>query len=564
MSSRVSIYKSIKMILVLIIPFFLFDNCSGGFQSVSSQNASLASTSSGSTNPLSLPLVQSQNLSMTFLGSFKVPPGSGNQEFSYGGGAMSVNGTTMYLTGLYYYNSGNSDSGALGAIQIPSLSGTPAYDGSNGTATIITQPIIPVNASGTPILNCGQAASNTYCSLQGSLVYNGKLYISVAPFYDTRNGANGFILGADQDLSNWGVVNSASAPCLSGTSKQCTQRYFAGALGIVPPIWRPYLGGPCYEVNGPDLAIQSNAINGFGFATFNCGEYNSSGGSIPVKEGLDYYYDGLSRDPNKYELSYRNLTGPLPLSGTNGCTATLTAAPKNGTTNVVLTSGFAGCNTRASDGPYQINFSDGETRLVHMTLNNASVPDALFTCYNGVTGCTSFPALTNCPAGGCSTTVTFNPMGDNYFSEYDGPMGYGFIVPGTRSLIYISVHQYGPNEARGTGCNVNASGSNDTPISPDTKHYSRVQITAYDLKQIYQAEQGSIPVYSINPYSFWEFPNWQAAANTSNNCPSMRGNGSFFFDPNTDILYGTFSSNGYGYGDMIVDEWYIKPLGSTP
>ena len=518
-----------------------------------------------SVSPLDLPLVQSTNFSLTFLGSFQIPPGAKVNQFTYGGEAMSVNGTTMYMTGLYYFNNGANSSAALGAIQIPTLTGTPAYDGSNGSATIITNPLVPVDAAGNPTLNCGQASAKTYCVLQGSLVYNNRLYITVAPFYDTTNGANGFILGANTDLSGWGAVNSASTPCLSGSVTQCTQRYFAGALGVVPSIWQPYLGGPCYEVNGPYLAIESNAINGFGFSTFDCGAYNPAGGAIPVSESLDYYYGGVTpREPSPYMLQYRSFSGPFPLSGGGGCAGLLAAAPQNGDTVVTLAAGFAGCDGAGGDGPYQVTFSDGEQRLVHLTNGNANVPDKLYTCNYGVTGCTSFPALTNCPAAGCSEAVSINPVGDNYFSEYDGPMGYGFIVPGSRSLLYISIHEYGSDGARGSGCNKNASGSNDTPVPGDTAYYRRVQITAYDLDQLYEARQGQIPVYSISPYSFWDFPNWRTAANAPDNCAALAGNGSFFFDPATNILYGTFSSNDYGYGNMVVDEWKVNPLGPSP
>lgn len=37
-------------------------------------------------DPLSLPLVQANNFSLTFLGSFKVPQGTGDGQFAYGGG----------------------------------------------------------------------------------------------------------------------------------------------------------------------------------------------------------------------------------------------------------------------------------------------------------------------------------------------------------------------------------------------------------------------------------------------------------------------------------------------
>ncbi len=621
-------------------------------------------------SPLNLPLVTSSTSLLTFLGSFKVPAGTGDA-FSYGGGAMSVNGTTMYLTGDYR---------TFGSVQIPTLgtgscgTGLPCYDGSNGTATIITEPQCPATPSGPCVspptqsalttattggsipdstayyvvvtavngagqttvsneetittgastspntntltaswsvasnatgynvwigtatgaessyfavsggstttytittatgtsgtlpkvnsteINCGQIPDSTYCTLDGSLVYNGNVYFSIAPFYDTAGAANGFLAQTNTSLTSWGLVNAASGPCFS-LSPGCSQRNFAGSLGVVPAIWQPYLGGPCYVAEGPYLAILSaGGVNGLNFSTFNCAAYSGSGATIPVSEGLDYYYGGLTRRPNQYALSYRNFTGPLPLAGGNGCAVTLTAPPVNGNTSAILTAGFAGCNTAAPDGPFDITFSDGEVRLVHLTNANANIPDNLYTCYYGTTGCTSFPALTNCPSGGCSTSATINPVGDNYFSEYDGALGYAFIPPGSRSLLFISVHQYGPDETRGTGCDTGASGSNDTPISPDVNHYRRVQITAYDLRDIYSAMQGNSAVYATNPYAFWDFPNWAQAANTTNGCPEINSPSSFYFDPTTNVLYGTFSSNTYGSGNMIVDEWKVNPL----
>jgi hypothetical protein len=535
------------------------------FMVVGFGGSQVANAAGATQDPLSLPLVQSSNFSLTFLGSFKVPQGSGNGQFAYGGAAMSVNGSDMYLTGTYYYDSGTNHATGIGEIAIPALVGVPTYDGSNGTATVIQSPVLPGGGSGPPILNCGQATSSTYCVYLGSLVYANKLYVSVAPFFDTQNGANGFLLGADESLASWGSINSASAPCLNGVPARCTQRYFAGTLGVVPAIWQPYLGGPCYEASGPYLAIESNSVNGFGFATFDCAAYSSSGGSIPVSESLDYYYGGVTpREPSSYMLQYRNFSGPFPLSGTGGCATSLAAAPTNGDTHVLLSAGFAGCDSVAGDGAYQITFSDGEKRLVHLTNGNPNVPDNLYSCNYGVTGCSSFPSLTNCPAAGCSSAIVVNPVGDNYFSEYDGPMGYGFIVPGSRSLIFISVHEYGPSAARGTGCYPNASGANDTAVGGDTENYVRVQVTAYDLSELYAAHQGKIPVYSITPYAFWSFPNWRLAGNAVNNCVGLPGSGSFFFDPATSVLYGTFSSNSYGYGNMIVEEWRVNPLTVSP
>ncbi len=628
----------------------------------------------GAVNPLNLPLLtttQVQGL-FTFLGSFKGPgPGSTPSDFNYAGNAMSVTGTTMYIGATVSNSSGGSYAG-IGAFTIPTLSGAPSYTGGNGgPATTLINPTMENNGTSST-LNCGQASSGTHCSLMGSIVYNGNLYISVAPFFDTTNGANGFLFDANTALTTWGTVNAAtpSTGCTTaGSNPSCTQRYFAGTLGVVPSIWQKYLGGPCYEAAGPGLAIASNNVAGLNFSTFNCASYNPSGGAVNIKEGLDYYYQGLFRDPGSPEqLSYRQFTGPFPLAGgptptlaapvqiaattattggtlaagtyyyvvtamfgegettasneesitttgstsantvswdavpdatqyriyrgtasgaedallstmlsgtttfkdtggagaaqsppttnTTGGAYTLTAVPTNGTTSVTLSTPFVS-STAAPVGPFQITFSDGETRLVHLTGGNASVPDKLFTCYYGVTGCQSFPALANCPSGGCSTAVTINPMGDAYLSEYTGWLGYAFIVPGTRTLLYIQQIQYGPSAARGDSCNPNASGSNDYSIPPDTSPYDELEIFAYDLRDVYAGMQGQQPVYQAVPYEHWEFPNWQTIANS--NCGLLAGSGSFFFDPATNKLYGSFTSNDYGSGNLVVDEWSVNP-----
>lgn len=132
----------------------------------------------GSTSPLSLPLVSSGAPIFRFLGSFKVP-------FAPDGGGMSVSGNTLYVAGLDYdpYNSGAYVDG-LGAVQIPTLSGTPAYDGSNGgTATVDYSPTAPVsfvaktNYSLTVAPSTG-ATSATFVSVPPGIAANDGWYIT--------------------------------------------------------------------------------------------------------------------------------------------------------------------------------------------------------------------------------------------------------------------------------------------------------------------------------------------------------------------------------------------------
>ena len=191
----------------------------------------------------------------------------------------------------------------------------------------------------------------------------------------------------------------------------------------------------------------------------------------------------------------------------------------------------------------------------------SAVPDNLWTCNYGVTGCATFPALTGCTTGSpCTTTIRVSPMGDQWSSEYDGDFGTGFFVPNSSSFIFISVHSYGPStqggETGGAACSASSSGSNDDPIPPDTTNNVQLQVTAYSAQQFYNAKQGTQPVYQASPYTVWAFPgqsNWAAA----NGC-IQTGVGGFYFNPTTDILYGDIGTKAGSGGEQIIGEWKVS------
>lgn len=114
--------------------------------------------------------------------------------------------------------------------------------------------------------------------------------------------------------------------------------------------------------------------------------------------------------------------------------------------------------------------------------------------------------------------------GNNYVVAYDRPIGCAFIPDGSRSLIFIHWHSYGPHSgAASSPCNANASGSNETPIAPDTQPYIRMQAVAYDLAAVIQNRNGGGATTAVLPYAWWEFPNWNSIIGQASTCPINGG-----------------------------------------
>jgi hypothetical protein len=111
-------------------------------------------------------------------------------------------------------------------------------------------------------------------------------------------------------------------------------------------------------------------------------------------------------------------------------------------------------------------------------------------------------------------------VGDNYISCYDGPVACCIIPPGSRSLLFIHLHQYGPGGNPGSNpCDTGASGSNATPIAPDTHAYYRLQVTAYDIAALVANHQAGGAQDAVKPYGWWELPNWKTILGNSSTCP---------------------------------------------
>lgn len=123
--------------------------------------------------PLALPLLTStQAASMfTHLGSFTIPSSNG---FSYGGSAVSVNGSTMYTTSLVYepVNLPNSTSQVtgVGALTLPSSLCSGYTGGSACTATVNVSPRQPgITPTATYTLTAAPASGATCATFTPSL-----------------------------------------------------------------------------------------------------------------------------------------------------------------------------------------------------------------------------------------------------------------------------------------------------------------------------------------------------------------------------------------------------------
>jgi hypothetical protein len=155
-------------------------------------------------------------------------------------------------------------------------------------------------------------------------------------------------------------------------------------------------------------------------------------------------------------------------------------------------------------------------------------------------------------------------VGDNYISVYDNPVACAFIAPNSRSLLFIHAHSYGPAGNRGSSpCdpNGNASGSNESPIAPDTQPYRRVQVSAYDLAALVSNKQSGGAVSAPRPYAWWTFPNWQSLFGT---CPAegLPGNAWGAFDVYNSLLY--LSDAGFGGTNGTIQVFSVAGGGSSP
>lgn len=487
-------------------------------------------------------------------------------------GALSVGGggTTLYMADIYQnpLNS-NQQIPGMGSMTIPTISGPPAMNGTNGSTPPAgsyqtpQRTILTPGSSWTPYYPWGQASGDYIC---GSLPWtDGYLYLTGAPYYDANNNATqGWIIKSDLASANWGPVNHVQG----APSYQYERRYGCRSLGVVPSFWRYLLGGPAFMASSAGGGIGNVGIisaslpAGFTFATFDPGNVSyTQSATLPITSLLDYFYQG---EPNGHSwsqmLSGRNLSGPFPLAGpTSSNTYTLTAIPQPPATSVTLTSAFVSPYP-TEPAPYsmkcQITFSSGEQRIAILSSSSAQIPAP---SGGGDLDTTTFAPLT---LPNTSATVTIMQMGDNYDTAYNGSLGCCLIMPQSRTLLFIGLQCYGPLGPAGPTCATGQSGSNMTPVGGDAtigNPYIAIRCSAYDLAAVFTNYQLGKPIYTVSPYLQVDFPNWPAWRQTSaGNCLTVGCPGWMGVDYTNNLIYGIFGTNLWSTGSQqIVNVWSV-------
>lgn len=121
-----------------------------------------------------------------------------------------------------------------------------------------------------------------------------------------------------------------------------------------------------------------------------------------------------------------------------------------------------------------------------------------------------------------------NPSAANNIWSASDPSGSYLFIDGTRTLLYITRHGYGPPTYKSDSCGDTAGGDGNSPY--------RRQVTAFDVNDLLAAKAGQKAPYSIQPYAWWVLPG------PTSSCGETGGyaNGSYCFtwDPAKRRIYG--------------------------
>lgn len=240
--------------------------------------STFASTS-GATGPSSEPLVQASDL--VYAGAFRVPEGTTNQtSFYFGGTAISSNpaNNSLYIVGHAWYQ-------LMGEISIPAV-----QDSTNiadlPTASLL-QPLTDPFEGRRLLVNPQNPQNGQYVG--GSLVYQGRLILSVYSYYD---GSGTQVASHFARPLNLSVTGQVVGPVRVGSQYP---GFVSGYMTFVPPEWQSLLGGPAITGNCC-LNIISYQSNGPAASTFDPAQIGVKDPvpatplvGYPYKEPLDGY-----------------------------------------------------------------------------------------------------------------------------------------------------------------------------------------------------------------------------------------------------------------------------------
>ena len=130
--------------------------------------------------------------------------------------------------------------------------------------------------------------------------------------------------------------------------------------------------------------------------------------------------------------------------------------------------------------------------------------------------------------------------GTDLVSSTNAPLGTAFIPTGSRSLLFVTVHGYGLSDV---GCRAGSSVHNGP---------YRMQVVAYDLRDLVAVLSGEALPSDPRPYAWWEFSHpWGDCVGDGN---SGSFPGAMAYDYGSQTLYGTLHFNG---GSPDVHVWNV-------
>jgi hypothetical protein len=137
--------------------------------------------------------------------------------------------------------------------------------------------------------------------------------------------------------------------------------------------------------------------------------------------------------------------------------------------------------------------------------------------------------------------------GLDFYSETNAFVGTAFIHPGSRSLLFITCHGYGVAD---NGCRVGSSVHNDP---------NRIQVVAYDLQDIVDVKNGVQDEWAVEPYDWWELPDWDVPWTSCVGSPSGGAYpGNFCWIPDRNWVIGL--ADGTGLGTNPIQVWSVASL----
>ncbi|HWF86218.1 MAG TPA: HYR domain-containing protein [Vicinamibacterales bacterium] len=211
-----------------------------------------ASTPSG--DPTTWPLVQQSNL--VYQGAFRLPGGSDDSNFVFGGQALAYNPANNSL----FVEAAAINPQVVGEVTIPATLVNSATLSSLTVATVLQTPTDPTEGH----LTGSQTGGSVPAGLAGLLVNNGQLYGAAGIYYDANNELSSSHYSRSTNL---GVKSFDGFHALWNSTQQ---GFVSGYLAAIPSAWQTLLHGDIFSGNfgqpivtreswGPDAIAWSSA-----------------------------------------------------------------------------------------------------------------------------------------------------------------------------------------------------------------------------------------------------------------------------------------------------------------